>query len=64
MEVDSIDLVSKGIDLKYPSPIVEAVKAVKKSREQLWALRKDAVVKEESKKLLSVHVRPSKKKRP
>ena len=59
-----IDLVSKGIDLKYPSPIVEAVKAVKKSREQLWALRKDAVVKEESKKLLSVHVRPSKKKRP
>ena len=58
-----IDLISKAINLNYPPPIVESVRAVKRSREQLWALRKDAIVKEESKKLLAVHVRPSKKNR-
>ena len=58
-----IDLVTIGIDLKYPSPIVEAAKAVKQSRDQLWALRKDKTVKEQSKKLLRIHVRPSKPKK-
>ena len=58
-----IDLVSKGIDLKYPPPIVESAKAVKNSREQLWALRKDVTVKAQSKELLRIHVRPSKSKK-
>ncbi len=58
-EMTPIDLLSKGITLDYPAPIVEPVKAVKTSRNQLWSLRKDPLVKEESKKLLKIHVRPS-----
>lgn len=58
-EMTPIDLLSKGIKLDYPAPIVEPIKAVKTSRSQLWSLRKDPLVKEESKKLLRIHVRPS-----
>lgn len=58
-EMTPIDLLSKGITLDYPAPIVEPVKAVKTSRNQLWSLRKDPLVKEESEKLLKIHVRPS-----
>lgn len=62
-ELTPIDLISKGLDIEYPSPIVEPVKAVKKSRGNLWSLRKDPMVKAESKRLLQVHVRPAVKKR-
>ena len=62
-EMTPIDLLSKGITLDYPAPIVEPIKAVKTSRNQLWSLRKDPLVKEESKKLLKIHVRPSVKKK-
>jgi deoxyribodipyrimidine photo-lyase len=61
-EMTPIDLLSKGIKLDYPALIVEPIKAVKTSRSQLWSLRKDPLVKEESKKLLRIHVRPSVKK--
>lgn len=54
-----IDLVSENITLNYLHPIVEPIKAVRLVREQLWRLRKDSLVKEESKKLLRIHVRPS-----
>ena len=47
---------------KYPNPIVEPLIAVKKSREQLWRLKKNKEVINESKKLIELHVRPRKKK--
>jgi deoxyribodipyrimidine photo-lyase len=61
-ELTPIDLLSRGLTLNYPKPMVEPIKAVKESRNQLWSLRKDPLVKEESKKLLRIHVRPSVKK--
>lgn len=62
-ELTPIDLLSMGLTLDYPPPIVEPVKAVQTSRAQLWRLRKDPLVKEESRRLLQVHVRPANKKR-
>lgn len=47
---------------KYPNPIVEPLIAVKKSRNQLWKLKKNKEVIKESKKLIELHVRPRKKK--
>ena len=47
---------------KYPNPIVEPLIAVKKSRDQLWKLKKNKKVINESKKLIELHVRPRKKK--
>ena len=57
-KMTNIDLLSKGIELNYPTPIVEPIKAVRKTRNQLWELRKDPMVINESKRLLKIHVRP------
>tara|TARA_Y100001934_G_C12299523_1_gene749143 strand:+ start:53 stop:1519 length:1467 start_codon:yes stop_codon:yes gene_type:complete len=46
---------------KYPNPIVEPLIAVKKSRNQLWILKKNKEVIKESKKLIELHVRPKKR---
>ena len=62
-ELTPIDLLSMGLTLDYPQPMVEPVKAAQTSRAQLWRLRKDPLVKEESRRLLQVHVRPASKKR-
>ena len=48
---------------KYPNPIVEPLIAVKKSRNQLWILKKNKEVIKESKKLIELHVRPKKGKK-
>jgi len=45
----------------YPNPIVSPLIAIKKSRDQLWALKKSKEVLKESKKLIEIHVRPRKK---
>ena len=47
---------------KYPNPIVEPLISVKKSRNQLWTLKKNKEVITESKKLIELHVRPKKRK--
>ena len=57
-KMTNIDLLSEGIELNYPTPIVEPIKAVRKTRSQLWELRKDPMVINESKRLLKIHVRP------
>lgn len=45
----------------YPNPIVTPLIAIKKSRDQLWALKKSKEVLKESKKLIKLHVRSKKK---
>lgn len=42
----------------YPRPIIDLEKAAKAARERLWSFRKRADVKHESKRILSIHVRP------
>ena len=42
----------------YPRPIIDLEKAAKAARERLWSFRKRPDVKHESKRILSIHVRP------
>ena len=43
----------------YPAPIVQVDAAARKAREKLWAFKKEAKVREEAFRILSVHVAPS-----
>ncbi|MCS0430057.1 cryptochrome/deoxyribodipyrimidine photo-lyase family protein [Vibrio diabolicus] len=50
-------------DSRYLAPIVDLNSAAKDARERLWAWRKRADVKQEGKRILTRHVRPSKESR-
>ena len=60
-KLTNIDLENKQIPKQYNKPIIAT--DFKKSivRAKLWSLRKDSIVKEESKRLLRIHVRSKKR---
>ena len=60
-KLTNIDLENKQIPKHYNNPIIAT--NFKKSivRAKLWSLRKDSHVKEESKRLLRIHVRSKKR---
>jgi deoxyribodipyrimidine photo-lyase len=45
----------------YPNPIVDSVKTGKRARDIFWSLRKDPIVKQETKRILKIHAIPRKK---
>ena len=45
----------------YPAPIVDTVQTGKRARDLFWSLRKDPIVKEETKRILKIHAIPRKK---
>ena len=57
-----IDLIDISIPEIYKNPIISPKLSNKIIRDQLWNLRKDNFVREESKRLLKLHVRPKKSK--
>ena len=48
----------------YPMPIVDLKSSAKIAREKIWGHRKHPKVRSDGKRILSVHVKPSKKRRP
>ena len=56
-KLTEIDLIDKIIPEIYKQPIISAKLARTEVIKKLWSLRKNELVKEESKRLLSVHVR-------
>jgi deoxyribodipyrimidine photo-lyase len=52
------DLERQMYALDYPEPVVDIKVASKQARRQLWAWRKQPTVKQESARILSLHVRP------
>jgi len=54
-EIDLIDIV---IPDYYKKPVISPHLSNKNVKDQLWALRKNNFVKEESKRLVQIHVRP------
>jgi deoxyribodipyrimidine photo-lyase len=49
------------IGSQYPNPIVDSVKTGKRARDLFWSLRKDPIVKQETKRILKIHAIPRKK---
>ena len=52
------DLEKQMHAVDYPEPVIDIKTASKQSREQLWAWRRHPQVKQESARILSLHVRP------
>jgi deoxyribodipyrimidine photo-lyase len=48
-----------GVD--YPEPIVDITKTYKWANSQLWAKKSDPKVKEESKRILKIHIKPGRR---
>ena len=53
-----IDLIDISIPDIYRQPIISPNLSNKSIKDQLWSLRKNNVVKQESKRLIQIHVRP------
>ena len=56
-KLTEIDLINRNIPDYYKKPIISTNLSRTKLIKQLWALRKNSLVKEESKRILAVHVR-------
>ena len=57
-KLNVFDLIDKTIPLFYQNPIISIDLKRSNTAMQLWRLRSDQTVKQESKRLLKVHVRP------
>ncbi len=53
-----IDLIDTDIPDHYKKPVISPYLSNKNIKNQLWTLRKNNFVKEESKRLIQIHVRP------
>ena len=60
-KLTNIDLENKKIPKHYSNPIIAPNFKNSKVKNKLWSLRKDSIVKDESKKLLRIHVRSKKR---
>lgn len=49
------------IGTHYPNPIIDTVQTGKRARDLFWSLRKDPIVKQETKRILKIHAIPRKK---
>lgn len=60
----AIDLSGTDIEIgkHYPTPIVDVQKSGKAARTKIWSHRKNEKVKQENKRILTTHVRPSSRK--
>ena len=56
--LNTFDLIDKTIPLIYKKPIISIDLKRTNTTKQLWGLRSDQIVKQESKRLLKIHVRP------
>ena len=57
-KLTEFDLINKTIPFFYRNPIISTDLSRTKVTNQLWSLRSDSMVKNESKRLLRIHVRP------
>ena len=57
-KLNTFDLIDKTIPSFYKNPIISIDLKRTKTTKQLWSLRGDQIVKQESKRLLKLHVRP------
>ncbi len=56
--LSAFDLIDKTIPLIYKNPIISVDLKRTETTKQLWGLKSDQIVKQESKRILKVHVRP------
>ena len=56
-KLTEIDLINKSIPDYYKKPIISTDLSRTRLIKELWALRKNSFVKEESKRILAIHVR-------
>jgi len=56
--LNTFDLIDKTIPLFYKNPIISIDLKRTRTTKQLWGLRSDKIVKQESKRILKLHVRP------
>jgi deoxyribodipyrimidine photo-lyase len=49
------------IGTHYPHPIIDTVQTGKRARDLFWSLRKDPIVKQETKRILKIHAIPRRK---
>ena len=61
-KLTDIDLIDNSIPEIYRSPIISYELSTTQVKKQLWELRKNDMVKKESKRLLKIHVRQKKNK--
>jgi deoxyribodipyrimidine photo-lyase len=61
-KLTEIDLIDNSIPEIYRSPIISYELSTTQVKKQLWELRKNDMVKKESKRLLKIHVRQKKNK--
>jgi deoxyribodipyrimidine photo-lyase len=47
----------------YPTPIIDTIQTGKRARDIFWSLRKDPIVKQDTKRILRIHAIPRKKTR-
>ena len=59
-KLTDIDLIDNNIPQIYRTPIISPELGSSRVKKQLWSLRKNDLVKNESKKLLQIHVRQNK----
>ena len=59
-KLTAFDLIDKTIPLFYKNPIISVDLKRTKTIKQLWSLKSNQIVKQESKRLLKIHVRPKK----
>jgi deoxyribodipyrimidine photo-lyase len=61
-KLTDIDLIDNSIPQIYRTPIISPELGSSRVKKQLWSLRKNDLVKNESKRLLEIHVRQKKDK--
>ena len=61
-KLTEIDLIDNSIPEIYKTPIISNELSTTQVKKQLWELRKNDIVKKESKRLLKIHVRQKKNK--
>jgi len=60
-KMTALDKVFSGVTVDYPSPVIDLISAGKKARLKVWGHRKHPKVIEDSKRILSLHVRPNRR---
>jgi deoxyribodipyrimidine photo-lyase len=56
------NLYNLQIGLDYPAPIVDFEKATKIAKDKIWKHKNNLAVRQENKRILSIHVVPNRKR--
>ncbi|CAA6826411.1 MAG: Cryptochrome, partial [uncultured Aureispira sp.] len=61
--IPPLEALSIGFEIgkHYPTPLIDTVQTGKRARDLFWSLRKDPIVKQDTKRILKIHAIPRKK---